>query len=132
MPPRIPLPTNKSAAEKLFNRKASPDADLSPKEFLKKQGQGISKSMTSAKDKVIDKVSDVLSYPARRAAQKSMLKSDEEFKEVKQANQNKQSMQRSALKAVIKKPQLSQRDQYARSMNTAVRNGGSSGVGVGA
>lgn len=30
-----------------------------------------------------------------------------------------------------KKPQLSQRDQYANAMNKVQRNGGSNGVGVG-
>lgn len=34
-------------------------------------------------------------------------------------------------KPIIKKPQLSQRDTYAKAMNSAMRKGGSNGVGVG-
>lgn len=36
-----------------------------------------------------------------------------------------------AVSKVVKKPQLSQRDQYANAMNKAQKNGGSNGVGVG-
>lgn len=40
-------------------------------------------SLKAIKNKVIDKVSDVMSYPARRNAQKSMLKSDALLKDIK-------------------------------------------------
>ncbi len=110
----------------------------------------------SIKSKIIDKVSDVLSYPARRAAQKSILNADKEFKFAKSANklgmevhrENKIGggteliAQRRALKTLpaqasaravqaTNKPQLSQRDTYAKAMNAAQRNGGSNGIGVG-
>lgn len=77
----MPIPMirqNREMAEKMFNRKASPDANLTPKAFLKKKLGGF-------KDSVIDKVSDVMSYPARRNAQKSIIESDKKFKELRGA-----------------------------------------------
>lgn len=43
----------------------------------------------------------------------------------------KPAMKQPTAVMVKKKPQLSQRDQYANAMNRAQRNGGSNGVGVG-
>lgn len=54
------------------------------------------------KNKVIDKVSDIMSYPARRNAQKSILKSEKEFTRLKAINvsnkASKLSKQQEALK----------------------------------
>jgi hypothetical protein len=73
---RTNIPLKKESAEKMFNRKASPDTNLSVGAFLKKSAGG-------AKAKVIDKVSDVMSYPARRSAQKAMIKADHDVRDIK-------------------------------------------------
>lgn len=64
----------------------------------REEAQGMVDGIKRAKAKVIDKVSDVLSYPARRNAQKSILKSDKQVQEIKQNRSNKQSLQQEALK----------------------------------
>ena len=45
--------------------------------------------LKAIKNKVIDKVSDVLSYPARRKAQKAILKSDAILKDIKTVRNSK-------------------------------------------
>lgn len=82
MPIVGPQPS-KAMAENLFKRKASPDANLTPKAFLSKKFSGVKKGLVRAKDAVIDKVSDAISFPARRNAQKSMLKADQDLADVK-------------------------------------------------
>lgn len=47
-----------------------------PKQFINKQMNNLQSGLNKVKAGVVDKVSDVLSYPARRAAQKSMINSD--------------------------------------------------------
>lgn len=99
------------------------------------------------KNKVIDKVSDVMSYPARRAAQKSMINADRNFgilrnrsdadkKNFKWAIEKDGELiasprvkQMKALEATTKPK--TQRDVYATAMNSAMKKGGSNGVGVG-
>lgn len=46
-------------------------------------------------------------------------------------NMVKQSMQKKALVAKTTKPQLSQKDLYSKTMNSAMKKGGSNGIGVG-
>lgn len=98
-----------------------------------------------------------MSYPARRAAQKSMLRSDKDLATIKDnrskgmttrresvevgnmtrgsrlAAQKKALPAQTSARAVqaTGKPQLSQREQYSQAMNRAQKNGGSNGVGVG-
>lgn len=105
-------------------------------------------SIRTIKNKVIDKVSDAMSYPARRAAQKSMINSDRAFHSMKNVGtsalkggvkkamegvtpklRQMEALKRGAVKAIT--PQISQRDSYARAMNKAQSNGGSNGIGVG-
>jgi hypothetical protein len=78
----------------------------------------------SIKSKIIDKVSDVMSFRARRAAQKSALKADKDVAAIKAARP-KRVVQIEVLK---KKPEISQRDAYNKAMKSA---GPSSGIGVG-
>ena len=103
-----------------------------------------------------NKVSDMMSYPARRNAQKAMLKGGfhPNAKALEHASPHAQLAQKMALRNVapqrgsivdnalkpdgsarpalpVKKPQLSQRDQYGRAMERAQRRGGSNGIGVG-
>ena len=55
----------------------------------KKEAQQVVDGMKNMKAKVIDKVSDAMSYPARRSAQKSMLKADSLVKDFKTVRENK-------------------------------------------
>ena len=50
------------------------------------------------KNKVVDKISDLMSYPARRNAQKAMLKADKQVEQIKKARNDKKSLQEEALK----------------------------------
>ncbi len=95
------------------------------------------------KNSIVDKVSDVMSYPARRAAQKAMLNSDKELNFIKDARSKGMSVKREnkELIATPKQVQLNvlqsmpkkntQRDDYAKSMARATKAGGSSGLGIG-
>jgi len=57
--------------------------------------------MRKLKDEVIDKVSDVMSYPTRRKYQKQMIESEKKYQELKQARTNKEK-QREALEKTFK------------------------------
>ena len=64
----------------------------------REEAQAMVDGVKSAKNKVIDKVSDLMSYPARRNAQKAILKADKQVQEIKQRRVDKQSLQQEALK----------------------------------
>ena len=67
----------------------------------REQAQRNVDAFRGARDKVIDKVSDVMSYPARRTAQKSILSSETKSKELREANSTKK-MQQEALEKNFK------------------------------
>lgn len=73
---------SKEQAERMFNRKASPDSYMEPKAFLRRE-------IGKVKNKVIDKVSDMMSYPARRKAQKAMIKADNDVSDIKMVREMK-------------------------------------------
>ena len=144
---------SREQAEKLFGRKASPDANLTGREFAAKQGRGLKLGLSKIKNKVIDKVSDAMSYPARREAQKSILRSDRDLQFIKDARSKGLKTTREPMEAglmnrgsrLVTSPQASpkamqmralgapssQPAAYAKAMERARLKGGSSGVGVG-
>lgn len=78
---------DKKTAEEFFGRKASPDVNLSPKEFLKKNPpfKPLTDLASRVKGKVIDEVSDAMSYSARHKAQIAMNKADNDVVAIKKA-----------------------------------------------
>lgn len=97
--------------------------------------------------KVIDKVSDAMSYQDRRASQKSMINSDRNLAVLKNRSASdkknyKYSLEeKGGLRGMPNQELMAQkraiptkntqRDQYEKAMNRAMKKGGSNGVGVG-
>lgn len=63
-------------------------------------------AVKNVKDTAIDKVSDVMSYPARRASQKAILAGEKLLKERKEARSAKE-LQQKALEATFKPGRVS-------------------------
>lgn len=86
----------------------------------KEQAKQFLGGVKRVKDTVIDKVSDVMSYPARRAAQKSMIQSDKKYTEIKAKNTAKntaKTMQEEALKKIGNFPTKSKKNSNGEIIN---------------
>ena len=99
----------KEQAEKFFGRKASPDSNLSMNAFLKKKAndmvmsKGMGKVLDSKvgkvgikvgnvvlnrKNNLVNNIANLLSYPAQKKAQKSIIESDKKLKDIKMQRVN--------------------------------------------
>jgi hypothetical protein len=106
---------SKEGAEKLFGRKASPDASLTPKAFLAKKMPRTTKAVGKGKRAVKAGV---------KAVGGGLMKALKKIRPKK------------SVKAIKKVPQPgelynAQKAKYAKAMGSAMKKGGSNGVGVG-
>lgn len=96
------MPPNRQASEKLFNKKASPDASLSPKAFMAKKVADFNKLNThtfhaavgfasKVKSNIIDKTADIISAPSRISSSMRKSQADSDYKVLKQARAYKNS-----------------------------------------